>query len=143
MKKILFLFIFCLLMASPLRAQSPYQHSSEEATDFGTYWMGDQYTREYTPSYKLGRGLTNTTLGWMELLIQPRELIQRDRRWPQAVLEGIPRGLAFGVARTAVGLYEVVTFPLPYPKGYVPIIEPETPMPMQKDMDPHFYPHPR
>jgi putative exosortase-associated protein (TIGR04073 family) len=143
MKKMLFLLIFSLLIAVPAMAQSPYQNSSEEATDFGTYWMGNKYTREYTPSYKLGRGLTNTFLGWAEIFIQPRELINRDRRWPQAIFEGAARGVVFGLGRTAVGLYEVITFPFEIPKGYVPIIYPETPIPTQRDNDRHFYPHPR
>ena len=35
---------------------------------------------------------------------------------------GVLEGLSWGIARTLVGIYEVVTFPFPAPEGYRPIL---------------------
>jgi putative exosortase-associated protein (TIGR04073 family) len=40
---------------------------------------------------------------------------------------GVLEGLSWGIARTLVGIYEVVTFPFPAPEGYGPILTPAYP----------------
>ena len=40
---------------------------------------------------------------------------------------GVLEGLSWGIARTLVGIYEVVTFPFPAPEGYRPILTPAYP----------------
>lgn len=40
---------------------------------------------------------------------------------------GVLEGLSWGIARTLVGIYEVVTFPFPAPEGYRPIFTPAYP----------------
>ena len=40
---------------------------------------------------------------------------------------GVLEGLSWGIARTLVGVYEVVTFPFPAPEGYRPIFTPAYP----------------
>lgn len=40
---------------------------------------------------------------------------------------GVLEGLSWGIARTLVGVYEVVTFPFPIPEGYRPIYQPHHP----------------
>ncbi len=40
---------------------------------------------------------------------------------------GILEGLSWGIARTLVGVYEVLTFPFPIPEGYRPIYTPSYP----------------
>jgi len=40
---------------------------------------------------------------------------------------GVLEGLSWGIARTLVGIYEVVTFPFPAPEGYRPILTPAHP----------------
>ncbi len=40
---------------------------------------------------------------------------------------GVLEGLSWGIARTLVGIYEVVTFPFPAPEGYRPILTPVYP----------------
>lgn len=40
---------------------------------------------------------------------------------------GVLEGLSWGIARTLVGVYEVVTFPFPIPEGYRPIYQPHYP----------------
>jgi putative exosortase-associated protein (TIGR04073 family) len=79
-----------------------------------------------TPAHKFGRGLANLALGVMEI---PAGIIEEDRR--NGPLSAASLGFAKGVGgfapRTLVGLYEVVTFPAPVPRGYRPILEPDYP----------------
>ena len=74
---------------------------------------------------KLMRGLTNTVTGVLEV---PRHISHTTET--QGLLTGVTvglgKGLGYGVLRTLVGLYEVVTFPIPVPEGYAPIIQPYT-----------------
>jgi len=73
---------------------------------------------------KLSRGLINIVTGWVEV---PKNIALR---WKQTdpfsgfVWGGIS-GIGWAFARTVGGVYEVVTFPFPYPKDYAPLIEPE------------------
>lgn len=69
------------------------------------------------PIHKLGRGVTNVLTGWIEL---PKQVhLGKQESNP---LEGMGQGLVRGVGRTflrlGVGVYEAVTFPLPYPKEF-------------------------
>lgn len=75
---------------------------------------------------KFGRGLQNTLFGWMEILYQPTAIHKDGVEWPIAVPAGILKGIPWALARTGVGLYEVVTFPFPVPEGYKPIMKPES-----------------
>ena len=72
---------------------------------------------------KLTRGLANTFQGVLEV---PRNISNTTET--QGLLTGLTvgvgKGLGYGVLRTLVGLYEVVTFPIPVPAGYAPIIRP-------------------
>lgn len=45
---------------------------------------------------------------------------------------GVLEGLSWGIARTLVGVYEVVTFPFPIPEGYRPIYQPHYPFEVGK-----------
>ncbi|NQU11000.1 exosortase system-associated protein, TIGR04073 family, partial [bacterium] len=40
---------------------------------------------------------------------------------------GVPKGFVRWVGRELVGVWEIVTFPLPLPKGYQPVMQPEWP----------------
>ena len=73
---------------------------------------------------KLGRGLGNVIFGVSEILYQPAEL-GKVERWPIAILGGIPKGVFYAVARELVGVYEVLTFPVPVPPNFEPIMKPE------------------
>lgn len=72
---------------------------------------------------KLGRGVVNTLAGWLEV---PATIHRRYT--PQdtggSLFGGLAHGLARGVLRTGVGLYETVTFFLPYPERFAPILPP-------------------
>ncbi len=76
-----------------------------------------------TAGDKLTRGLANTFQGILEV---PRNISNTTQT--QGLLTGVTvglgKGLGYGVLRTLVGLYEVVTFPIPVPAGYAPIIHP-------------------
>ncbi len=74
---------------------------------------------------KLGRGLAGVTCGFLEL---PGNIVEETR---ENGAVGIPIGFAYGlgmfVTRELVGVYEVLTSPLPVPPGYRPILSPEYP----------------
>ena len=75
---------------------------------------------------KFGRGMSNIVLSPGELYTQPW-LLSKDHATSVAIFGGFSKGIAMIVAREVVGIYEVLTFPLPFPKGYRPIIKPVTP----------------
>ena len=76
------------------------------------------------PERKLGRGLTN--LAEVSRLGELRRSMEQRAIWDspeQGMSRGFISGVSNTVKRTAVGAYEVVTFPIP--KYDEPIIEPE------------------
>lgn len=73
---------------------------------------------------KLVRGLVNLGTGWVEILKQPY-LIGKQHGWLAGTLRGPVEGLGMVVARTVGGAYEILTFPLPIPSGYQPMVEPD------------------
>ena len=70
---------------------------------------------------KLGRGVANALGGWLEL---PINLQHRYSAHDTAgsLLTGAAYGIVKGVVRTGVGIYETVTFFLPYPENFAPIL---------------------
>jgi putative exosortase-associated protein (TIGR04073 family) len=76
---------------------------------------------------KLGRGFANIAGSPLELGKQPMEMAKTEP-WPVALFGGFFKGAALMFARIGVGVYEIVTFPIPWPNGYGPIIEPEFPV---------------
>jgi len=86
--------------------------------------MGDPECATKSASTKLWRGLVNTFTGVGEIIRQPIVCTKEDG------LVGVPVGLFNGVfmtiARTGTGIFEVVTFPVPYDKdlGYDSILNP-------------------
>ncbi|HTL48951.1 MAG TPA: exosortase system-associated protein, TIGR04073 family [Verrucomicrobiae bacterium] len=74
---------------------------------------------------KLGRGINNVVFCWAEIFYRPDEMHENGEIWPIAVAGGIPKGLLYTVARAAVGVYEIVSFPFPGTHHYGVILEPE------------------
>lgn len=76
------------------------------------------------PIEKLGRGITNTATAWLEI---PKEIGRKVEK--SSTLAGLVvgplKGLAKAIGRTAIGVYDVVTFLIPLPRRYEPVIEPE------------------
>ncbi|MCX7017123.1 MAG: exosortase system-associated protein, TIGR04073 family [Candidatus Sumerlaeota bacterium] len=73
---------------------------------------------------KLGRGIVNTLTGFVEV---PKNMAREWRRTDPftGCIVGFIKGVGWGWGRTWTGIYDVVTFPLPIPEGYVPLMEPE------------------
>lgn len=70
------------------------------------------------PEKKLGRGLGNTfeivRLGEMRRTVEQASLFEPNARYSTSIVKGFNRTLA----RTGIGIYEVVTFPIP---SYEPV----------------------
>ena len=73
---------------------------------------------------KLGRGLANTLFGIAEVPIQVQKTLDTEGSGAAATY-GVLKGFGRFFMREGVGIYEVLTFPIPYPRYYEPIIEPE------------------
>ncbi len=74
---------------------------------------------------KLARGLANILSGWTEI---PKEIYVQSKESDtlgRIVFAGPVVGIGKALARTATGFFETVTFFLPIPEEYAPIIEPE------------------
>ena len=69
------------------------------------------------PIHKMGRGLVNVLTCWIEL---PKQLhLGKQEDNPIAgMAHGLAKGVSLFVVRGGMGLYEAVTFPIPYPKGF-------------------------
>ena len=74
---------------------------------------------------KFGRGMANIVISPGELYAQPL-LLSKSSESSIAIFGGLCKGISMFIAREVVGVYEVVTFPVPLPKGYKPIIKPAT-----------------
>ncbi len=72
---------------------------------------------------KLFRGGVNLVTGWVEIPKRVQETSQRSGI-AAGLTWGLLRGLGYGFIRTAGGLYELVTFPVPAPAEYQPIMQP-------------------
>lgn len=72
---------------------------------------------------KLLRGVINFSTGWIEL---PKQiyLTGQAEGWVTGAWQGPIDGLGMFVARTVAGAYEVLTFPIPVPPRYQPLVEP-------------------
>jgi putative exosortase-associated protein (TIGR04073 family) len=86
---------------------------------------------EGSPTYmqgalrKLGRGAANAVSCPLELIRTP-ELVGRKDGYPAALTVGILQGAWNGVVRGVVGVTEVVTFFVEFPKqDFAPIVQPE------------------
>jgi len=73
---------------------------------------------------KLGRGLANATTGIVEI---PKKviLITREEGPALGLTWGWLKGAGIGLLRTAAGIYETLTFPIPTPANFEPVLEPE------------------
>ena len=83
------------------------------------------YAEDYNALSKLGRGLSNISLGWIEV---PRQMIKvKQERGDGAgdvsgIFWGPLKGFTFFIGRTILGAYEVATFLVP---SYKPLVKPE------------------
>ncbi len=69
------------------------------------------------PIHKAGRGLVNVLTGWIEIPKQIHQGSQEEN--PMTGLGwGLVKGFGMTVLRAGVGMYEALTFLIPYPKDY-------------------------
>jgi putative exosortase-associated protein (TIGR04073 family) len=80
--------------------------------------IADRLYETRDPIHKLGRGVVNVLTGWIEVPKQTHLGSQEDNPIT-GIAGGLCKGIARGILRTGVGVYEAVTFPIPYPRGFV------------------------
>jgi len=83
---------------------------------------------ESGPIRKLQRGFLNIALSPMEISNELAvEKHENHDQMPPSWMTGLVRGIGFTAGRALAGVYDIVTFPIPFPKEYGPIIQPELP----------------
>jgi putative exosortase-associated protein (TIGR04073 family) len=75
---------------------------------------------------KLGRGIANVLFGIVEVPNQVTK-VTSEQGGGAGVTYGVGKGLWRWFGRELTGVYDIVTFPIPFPKGYKPIMKPEFP----------------
>lgn len=79
----------------------------------------------YTITDKLGRGAASMALPFLEI---PGNIVKETK--DHGAL-GVPYGMAIGVgkmvSRELVGIYDVITAPIPLPEDYKPLLKPDYP----------------
>jgi len=85
----------------------------------------DQPPSGHNALRKLGRGCANVLFGAVEL---PNQITKANAEHGGAAgfTYGLGKGLVRWLAREAIGVYEILTFPLPV-RGYKPVMKPEFP----------------
>ena len=75
----------------------------------------------YPAFEKFGRGVANTLGGWLEF---PLNIHKRYTKADTgtSLFTGAAVGFVKGVIRTGVGVYETITFLIPYPEEFAPIL---------------------
>ena len=89
---------------------------------------------EGTPQRKLQRGFLNVALSPIEISNELSKEVRNDT-FPPSWVAGLGRGSIYAVGRALVGIYEMVTFPLPYPANYKPVLQPEFPWQLAPSSD--------
>jgi len=80
------------------------------------------------PLRKLQRGFLNIALCPMALTTElSKEKAENVDQMPPSWVSGSVRGVAFMGGRALAGVYDIVTFPIPFPKEYAPLVQPEFP----------------
>lgn len=94
--------------------QAPGETPSLQSPSRATGWLVFE---------KLGRGVGNFFFGWVEI---PSTIQRRyhEQDAPASFASGALIGMAKAVGRTLVGMYETVTFLLPIPPDYQPVLPP-------------------
>lgn len=79
---------------------------------------------EGTMQRKLQRGFLNVALSPIEISNELSKEVRNDTL-PPSWFAGLGRGSIYAVGRALVGAYEIVTFAIPYPAHYKPVLQPE------------------
>jgi len=86
----------------------------------------DQPPSGHNALRKLGRGFSNVLFGIVEMPNQYTKAVS-DHGGAAGITYGVPKGFARWIGRELTGVYEIVTFPIPFPRGYKPVMKPEFP----------------
>lgn len=75
---------------------------------------------------KLGRGVANVLFGIVEV---PNQVTKTTAAHGggAGVTYGVGKGVVRWIGREFAGAYDIVTFPIPFPRGYKPVMRPEFP----------------
>lgn len=91
-------------------------------------FVSSSLAQENTTDDKIGdkfsRGVVNTSLGWVDF---PKTIYYEstEKNVAYGLTVGAVKGIGHSVTRTLVGVYDVVTFPFPYPNDYKPLMKPD------------------
>ena len=111
--------IACILMAGQAQA------GEKECVQRGEWVNSNAYEdNAFVLAFdKLGRGVLNTVFGVVEI---PKQIIKRalDTGCASGYISGLFVGTGYFVLREMAGIYEIVTFPIPLPGHYAPVIDP-------------------
>ncbi len=83
---------------------------------------------------KFQRGLANIALSPLELSRSIADMNAKDTFIP-GWFTGFLHGSAAAFCRASIGVYEVVTAPIPFPANYKPILDPEFPSELAESSD--------
>jgi putative exosortase-associated protein (TIGR04073 family) len=75
------------------------------------------------PLVKLGRGASNLLFAPVEMCTNLEKAVNK-RGLPSGIGEGLTSGFIFSLIRFGAGIYDVVTFLIPIPEDYQPIMKP-------------------
>ena len=82
------------------------------------WWLMASPAWAQDPLHKMGRGLVNVVTCWIEI---PKQIElsrhERDNKF-MGITHGVAKGLSLTALRIGIGLYEAVTFPIPYPQHF-------------------------
>jgi putative exosortase-associated protein (TIGR04073 family) len=87
---------------------------------------------EGTMMRKAQRGFLNLALCPFEISNELAKEVRNDTL-PPSWIAGLGRGSIYAVGRALVGVYEMVTFPIPYPAHYKAVLQPEFPWQLAKE----------
>lgn len=120
MKYLLILFV-CIMISAGLAASSFADENDNAATLVNS--NNYQSNNIVLAVDKLGRGVLNTVFGVVEI---PKQSIKRavDTNSSYGYISGFFLGIGYFILRELSGVYEIVTFPIPVPAGYAPVIDP-------------------
>jgi len=76
---------------------------------------------------KLCRGFANLAFGVVEVPNQITK-VNAEQGGGAAVTYGVSKGVVRWFGRELAGVYDVITFPIPFPRGYKPVMKPEFPI---------------
>ncbi len=88
--------------------------------------FGAEIAPEGTIRRKMQRGFLNIALSPMEISHEVVNTQKYDSALPTWIA-GLIKGSAKAFGRVFVGAYEIVTLPIPAPRHYAPVLQPEFP----------------